>query len=94
MAETAYIESGEKLYLATHGHLFNLSNLPPMGGISGVLYGHTHVPACSENNGFIYMNPGSVSIPKENSRHSYMTLDDGCARWIDISGEVYMERKV
>ena len=40
----------------------------------------------------IYMNPGSVSIPKENSAHSYMILDDKFY-WKDLDGNVYMEQK-
>ena len=31
---------------------------------------------CEKRDGYIYMNPGSVSIPKENSAHSYMILED------------------
>jgi predicted phosphodiesterase len=36
------------------------------------------------------MNPGSVSIPKENSEHSYMILDDKFY-WKNLDGEEYME---
>ena len=39
----------------------------------------------------IYMNPGSVSIPKENSAHSYMTYEDGLFQWKDLDGNVYMK---
>lgn len=36
---------------------------------------HTHVPAWQEfGSGNLYLNPGSVAIPKENSAHSYMML--------------------
>ena len=40
-----------------------------------------------ENN--LYLNPGSVSIPKSGSAHSYMTLEDGVFEWKTLSGEVY-----
>ena len=36
------------------------------------------------------MNPGSVSIPKENSPHSYMIIEDGVYTWHDFEGNVYM----
>ena len=39
----------------------------------------------------IPINPGSVSIPKENSAHSYMILEDGLAKWKNLYGEVYHE---
>ena len=89
MADTAYIQCGEKLILATHGHIWNTDKLPPLGGVSVLLYGHTHIPACDEHEGYVYLNPGSVSIPKEGSRHSYMILEDGAATWKDLSGEEY-----
>ena len=39
--------------------------------------------------------PRPLSIPKENSPHSYMTLEEGLFRWKELeSGEVYHEVKV
>ena len=35
------------------------------------------------------MNPGSLSIPKEQSAHSYMILDQGVFEWKDIDGNIY-----
>ena len=40
------------------------------------------------------MNPGSVSLPKEGSRHGYMTLEDGLFLWKDLSGEVWQEYRL
>ena len=74
---------------ATHGHLWNESHLPAMQAGTVLLHGHTHVPACTEHGRYLYLNPGSVSIPKENSRHSYMTLEGGLFQWKDLSGAVY-----
>ena len=34
--------------------------------------------------GWWYLNPGSVSIPKENSPHSYMILEGGVFTWHDL----------
>ena len=49
-----------------------------------------HVPACEDCGDFMYLNPGSVSIPKENSPHSYMIFEDGVFSWKNIeTGEVY-----
>lgn len=49
-----------------------------------MLYGHTHVPAFEQKNGNYYVNPGSVSIPKEGSRHSYMLWENGVFTWKDV----------
>ena len=54
-----------------------------------LLNGHTHIPACEEKEAYIYMNPGSVSIPKENSAHSYMIYENKIFEWKDLNGEVY-----
>ena len=90
LAEYAFVQNGESLIFATHGHIYNTDKLPPMGGADVLLYGHTHVPKCEEHDGFVYMNPGSVSIPKEGSEHSYMILEDGVFLWKTLEGEEYM----
>ena len=56
-----------------------------------LLHGHTHVPAwtCFGEQQY-YLNPGSVSIiPKEDSCHSYMILENACFEWKNMDGEVY-----
>ena len=77
MADYALIFSGGKTIYATHGHNFNCQHLPPLAKGDILLHGHTHVPAQEDHGDFIYINPGSVSIPKENSAHSYMLLEEG-----------------
>ena len=54
-----------------------------------MLLGHTDVPKCIEHETYTYMNPGSVSIPKEKSSHSYMMLEDGIFTWKTLAGEIY-----
>ena len=55
---------------------------------SELLCGHTHIPAFNEHDGFIYMNPGSVSIPKMDSAHGYMIMEDRTFIWKDLDGAV------
>ena len=76
--------------LAVHGH----KPFPAVKKGTVILSGHTHVPKCEEKDGIFYLNPGSVSIPKEGSRHSYRVLEEGVFKWKDLeSKEVYMEYK-
>lgn len=42
-----------------------------------------------EKGSFWYMNPGSVSIPKENSERGYMTVEQGTFEWKNMEGQVY-----
>ena len=37
----------------------------------------------------IYMNPGSVSIPKEETPRGYMTLEGNLLQWKTLDGETY-----
>lgn len=75
-----------KTILATHGHRFNDTHLPPLQAGGMLLCGHTHVPACRESDEILYLNPGSVSIPKEDSCRGYMLLCDAAAEWRDLDG--------
>ena len=96
LADYAVLPTEQRLIYATHGHIYNIKNLPPLAPGDILLHGHTHVPAWEafgEDN--FYLNPGSVSIPKENSPHSYMTLENGVFQWKELeSGEVYHELKM
>lgn len=84
LADYAVIPSDKGLIYATHGHIYNESNLPPICDGDILLNGHTHVPKCTVHGNYVYMNPGSVSIPKEQSPHSYMTLENGVFLWKNL----------
>jgi len=63
-----------KTITLTHGHRYNLDNVPfDCGDV--MLYGHFHVPFIKEENGVVFASPGSVSLPKLNSKHSYMVIE-------------------
>lgn len=95
LADYAVITAGERLIYATHGHNYNEAKLPPISDGDILLNGHTHIPKCTEHENYTYMNPGSVSIPKENSPHSYMVFENGEFLWKELeSGKVYLEYKV
>ncbi len=84
-------KSGERTIFVTHGHLFNEENVPPHSEGTILLHGHTHVPVCRAHEDYVYINPGSVSIPKEDSCHSYISMDAGKMEWKNVeTGEVYM----
>ena len=91
LADYAVIPVGSRLMYCTHGHHFNVNTLPPMQKGDILIYGHTHVPLLDVNDERVCLNPGSVSIPKENSWHGYMTLEDGHFCWCDLDGSIKME---
>ena len=92
MAEYCLIPCGERMIFVTHGHKMNKDNPPMLKQGDVLLNGHFHVRACETVGDFIYMNPGSVSIPKENSAHSYMIMEGSTFVWKDLDGGEYMQK--
>ena len=76
--------------LAVHGH----KPLPAVKSGTAVLSGHTHIPKLEEKDGVVFMNPGSVSIPKEGSAHGYMIFEHGEFTWKDLDGNAYKNYKM
>ena len=55
-----------------------------------LLNGHFHVPEAEDCGGFVYINDGSVSIPKQNSPHSYVVMENRTFVFKDLeSGAVF-----
>ena len=89
LADYAFLYWRDKMVFVTHGHNFNLKNLPMLKKGDILLHGHTHIPACEKTDLCTYINPGSVSIPKENSAHSYLVITDDEIIFKDLDGNVY-----
>jgi len=90
MADYALLQWGELTLYATHGHLWNEDMPPRMAPGTVLLNGHFHVPACREHSRYLYVNPGSTSIPKGGSAGSYLVLEEGTFAWKDMDGSPYM----
>ena len=91
LADYAVLPVGRRLIYATHGHIYHVKNLPSLAPGDVLLHGHTHVPAWTEfGQGNLYLNPGSVSIPKENSPHSYMTLEGNTMQWKELESSAVL----
>ena len=84
MADYAVLSAGNSLVYATHGHIFSEEQPPKLCKGDVLLCGHTHVQACTRHDGFTYLNPGSVSIPKGDSVYGYMLLENGEFQWREL----------
>ena len=85
LADYALLSMKNRTLFLTHGHLFNHEN-PPLLQAGDLLFnGHFHTP-CNKTleNGVIYANCGSVSLPKEGFPHSYLFLDEDVLYWKDL----------
>ena len=85
LADYALIEADGVRMFVTHGHKFNLDNLPPLKMGEVLVHGHTHVRAMVEfGDKNLYVNPGSPSIPKENTPRGCVLFENGKFTFIDF----------
>ena len=87
LADYSIITDGKTVIYATHGHCYHENNLPPLQKGTILLQGHTHVPKCIEYEDYVSINPGSVSIPKEESWHGYLIWEQDTFIWKDLEGQ-------
>ena len=88
LTKIAVIYDGKLTIYLNHGHDRDiLENSLPNGSV--LLCGHTHVPTAKNCGSHWYLNPGSVSIPKEDSDHSYLVYEDNTFIWKNLDGETY-----
>lgn len=66
----------------THGHLYNvkfsadkLSYRAEELGANLVCFGHSHIATAFQENGVVYINPGSIRLPNGRSERSYVIID-------------------
>lgn len=66
---------GRRIYV-THGHGYSIDKLPQLNAGDVLIQGHTHVPVADIKDGIYVLNPGSISLPKENYANSYGILEN------------------
>lgn len=82
-AEFFLFDLNGRTAFAAHGH-----KVPAALKKDDLLFnGHFHVPAYEKRENCIYVNCGSVSIPKEESPHSCILTDGSILSWIDLETE-------
>lgn len=74
------------MVFATHGHIYNESHLPLLKKGDILLHGHTHIPVLEKRENYILLNPGSVSLPKENNPQTYMIYEQNSFILKDLQG--------
>jgi len=88
MADYASLALTEATFFLTHGHVYYVDKPMPHKKGDVMLSGHTHVPTALRRD-MLFLNPGSLSIPKEGSDHGYMTYEKGVFSFKTIEGETY-----
>lgn len=88
MADYMTIFEKGHMFFITHGHKFNKDNMPPLKKGDLLIHGHTHVQIVQNLGDVTYLNPGSVSIPKNGTAHGYMIYEDGVFTMKSLDGNV------
>ena len=91
--QNIYMHVNGKNAFFTHGHIYNMDNLPEKE-IDIMFYGHYHTGFIEEENGIIFANPGSISLPKNNTQHSYIIFDEENIILKDVEGNIIFSKKV
>lgn len=89
MADHTTLLLGEHRIFAAHGHRHNPESLPFLKPGDAFLFGHIHIPVAERKNGIVLLNPGSVSLPKNNTPHTCGVLEDGKFTIYTLDQEVY-----
>ena len=85
--EEVTMDVNNKKVLFTHGHVHNIDNVPDKT-INIMFYGHFHTGFIKEENGIIFANPGSISLPRNNTEHSYLVFDKNELVLKDVEGNI------
>ncbi|MBR5869136.1 MAG: phosphodiesterase [Clostridia bacterium] len=90
MADYTAVHADGKAFYLSHGHVYSPDAPMPLRDGDVLLCGHTHVPTVRRN-GFLFLNPGSLSLPKEDSANSYLIYENGVFTFKNTDGEAYRE---
>ena len=86
MADYCILYAGKRMVFATHGHHHNENSLPMLQPGDVLLHGHTHIPVLEDRGAYILANPGSVTLPKQNSARGYLLLEDESMTYKTLEG--------
>lgn len=84
--------NGKKIYF-THGHRYNIEVIP-YEDFDILIYGHIHQGFIQEKEGYLFANPGSISLPKGGTEHSYLILEENQITLKDVDGRILQEYKL
>ena len=95
LSDTACLFVDGHTIIAAHGH----HDAPPLCDSDILLGGHTHVPVfeqrmTKDGATYLHINPGSVSLPKENSPKSYVLLNGDEVIFCDLDGNPYRRERI
>ncbi len=89
--EKIIMEINNKKIFFTHGHKYNIDKWPK-DEFDVLVYGHFHTGFIQEKDGKIFANSGSISLPKSNTEHSYLIINEENIILKNVEGKI-LEKK-
>ena len=90
LEENLRLKIGEKKFLFTHGHKFNI-DFWPNEDFDVLVYGHFHTGFIKEFEGKLFVNAGSISLPKNGTENSYLIIDETKISLKNVNGNLIDE---
>lgn len=84
------MEINGKSFFFTHGHIYNIDNVP--NNVDVLVYGHFHTGFIKEKDNVLFVNAGSISLPKDDTKNSYLIISENKIILKDVSGKIIDER--
>lgn len=91
--ENCVLCSGGKSVFLTHGHVYNKDRMPKTN-FNAIVYGHFHTGFIEKQGGVTVANAGSVSLPKDGTPNSYLTLEKGVLTLKKLNGDIIKESEL
>ena len=90
LMKEAYENINGKIAYLCHGHKLNDMYLEGYGARI-VMIGHVHRPILQDNNGIVFMCPGSMAVPRSGTDKSYAMIDDKKIQILTQDGDLIDE---
>ena len=75
-----------KKFFFTHGHLFDIDSIP--SDIDIFIHGHLHTNFIKKINNKLCINTGSLSLPRNGTKNSYVVIDNNYITIKDIDSNI------
>ena len=75
MSDYTIFNLGDKTIFATHGHKLETEFIDFAKTCNLALSGHTHLYKMEKVENTVFVNPGSISLPKEGNKPTYAIID-------------------
>ena len=85
-------EIDNKTWFITHGHIYSKNNIPNID-YDIFLQGHTHVSKLEKEDNKLYLNPGSLGLPR-NGIKTYLYYEDNTFYLENLDKEVIEELSI